>query len=176
MTERWLPIAGWEGFYSASDLGRIRSEVRQIRMGNGNSIHTVGGVILTPWMSRTGYLLVALARGGKKTPKLVHRLVIETFIGPCPDGMECCHRDSDKSNNRLENLRWDTRSENQIDRIENGDHHQVNKTHCPYGHPYDEANTYFRKTASGRPQRGCRACRSRQAAECKARKAKTVAT
>jgi hypothetical protein len=51
---------------------------------------------------------------------LVHRLVLLVFVGPCPDGMECCHWDDDRSNNRLSNLRWDTRKANRSDGIRNG--------------------------------------------------------
>jgi len=47
--------------------------------------------------------------------QLVHRLVLEAFVGPCPDGMEACHLDSDKTNNRVSNLRWDTHLENMRD-------------------------------------------------------------
>ena len=46
----------------------------------------------------------------------VHRLVLELFVGPCPDGMEACHNNGISSDNRVENLRWGTRKENQNDR------------------------------------------------------------
>lgn len=42
----------------------------------------------------------------------IHRLVLETFLGPAPDGCECDHYDRDPSNNKLENLRWVTHYEN----------------------------------------------------------------
>lgn len=42
----------------------------------------------------------------------VHRLICETFHGPCPEGYEVDHKDRDKSNNRPENLRYVTRSGN----------------------------------------------------------------
>lgn len=44
---------------------------------------------------------------------LVHRLVLETFVGPCPDGMECDHVNRNRSDNRLKNLRWIPHNENQ---------------------------------------------------------------
>jgi hypothetical protein len=50
----------------------------------------------------------------------VHRLVLETFVGPCPPGMECCHEDDDRGNNVLSNLRWDTPKANAADRERNG--------------------------------------------------------
>jgi hypothetical protein len=42
----------------------------------------------------------------------VHRLILETFVGPCPEGHETLHLDDNPRNNRLENLRWGTRKEN----------------------------------------------------------------
>lgn len=42
----------------------------------------------------------------------LHRAIAEAFHGPCPDGMQCCHLDGDKSNNSAGNLRWDTPSAN----------------------------------------------------------------
>jgi hypothetical protein len=52
---------------------------------------------------------------------MVHRLILEAFVGPCPEGMETCHfPDINPTNNALENLRWDTRSENTRDQIASG--------------------------------------------------------
>jgi len=65
-----------------------------------------------------GHLYVRLNH--KHNMKLVHRLVLETFIGPCPDGMECCHYDGNPENNKLSNLRWDTHSNNQKDKVRHG--------------------------------------------------------
>jgi hypothetical protein len=42
----------------------------------------------------------------------VHRLVLEAFVCPCPEGRECCHNDGDPANNALTNLRWNTRKAN----------------------------------------------------------------
>jgi hypothetical protein len=49
-----------------------------------------------------------------------HRLVLLAFVGPCPEGLEGCHNDGDPSNNRLDNLRWDTRESNMADQIKHG--------------------------------------------------------
>lgn len=71
--------------------------------------------------SDSGYCTVSVCRNGKATTKLVHRLVLESFIGPCPDGMEACHSpDRNPSNNRLSNLRWDTHEGNERDVIRDG--------------------------------------------------------
>jgi hypothetical protein len=50
----------------------------------------------------------------------VARLVLEAFVGLCPEGMEACHNDGNPTNNRVPNLRWDTRTNNQRDRIKHG--------------------------------------------------------
>ncbi len=47
----------------------------------------------------------------------IHRSLLETFIGPCPEGMECRHLDGDPLNNNLGNLKWGTRYENMQDKI-----------------------------------------------------------
>lgn len=53
--------------------------------------------------------------------RLVHALVLEAFVGPAPDGMECRHfPDRDPTNNRLENLSWGTRLENVHDKVSQG--------------------------------------------------------
>jgi HNH endonuclease len=52
--------------------------------------------------------------------KAVHRLVLEAFVGPCPEGMECRHLDGNRTNNRLDNLAWGTRIENHEDMKRHG--------------------------------------------------------
>ncbi len=76
---------------------------------------------LAPVKQRAGHQRVTLCAGGKKINVFVHKIVLETFVGPCPDGMEGCHSpDRDPSNNRLENLRWDTHAENIEDKTRHG--------------------------------------------------------
>ncbi len=68
---------------------------------------------------RGKYLLVDLWNG-KRFPCKVHRLVLETYTGPCPKGMECRHLNGNPSDNRLKNLKWGTRSENMQDAVQHG--------------------------------------------------------
>jgi hypothetical protein len=49
-------------------------------------------------------------------------IVLLAWRGIPDGGMECCHNDGNPLNNNLENLRWDTRSGNQSDRIKHGTH------------------------------------------------------
>lgn len=71
---------------------------------------------LSPWL-QDGYYRVGF---GRSKHYAVHRLVLETFIGPCPDGMEGCHNDGVRTNNHVDNLRWDSRSENAKDKVRHG--------------------------------------------------------
>jgi hypothetical protein len=77
--------------------------------------------IKIPILTKTcKYYAVKFRNNGKYKVYLVHRLVLESFVGPCPEGMEACHNDGDVLNNRLSNLRWDTRQSNQFDRYKHG--------------------------------------------------------
>lgn len=56
----------------------------------------------------------------KRSSKLVHRLVLDAHVCPCPNGKEGCHNDGNGFNNHISNLRWDTRSNNQMDKVKHG--------------------------------------------------------
>lgn len=64
--------------------------------------------------------MVTLNAHCKKLSIAVHRLVLFAFVGPQPEGMECCHYDGNTTNNRLSNLRWDTPVSNQEDKRRHG--------------------------------------------------------
>lgn len=66
---------------------------------------------------KQGRLRVSLGRGNTK---YIHRIVLETFKGECPKGMEACHNDGNNQNNSLENLRWDTSKSNMQDQYLHG--------------------------------------------------------
>ena len=95
----WKTIEGYSD-YEISNKGEVRSfKFGKIR-------------ILKQSMSGYGYLKVMLCNNGEKKQLRVHQLVLETFIGPCPDGKECNHQNGIKSENQLSNLEWVTSSEN----------------------------------------------------------------
>lgn len=66
-----------------------------------------------------GYLMVRLWKHKKRTKCHVHRLVLETFVGPCPEGNLCRHLNDLGDDNRLSNLRWGSYSDNKKDIIRN---------------------------------------------------------
>ncbi len=123
MDEEWREVPGWEGLYEASNRGQARSLKRKTPSGMR------GGRLLKPFLRRDGYYEVYFSRDSQRTSWLVHRLVLTTFVGPCPEGMEALHGSTDKLDNRLENLQWGTRARNMgEDRVRDhqsnrGEHH-----------------------------------------------------
>ena len=130
--EQWKTIPGWEGFYEASDMGRIRSVDRIVQRKGWDM--KLRGKVLKPAPDHYGHLYVNLNRGGTPTRGSVHRLVMLTFVGPCPAGMEVCHQNGTPEDDRLTNLRYDTHANNMLDKNEHGTNPQRNRTHCPRGH------------------------------------------
>jgi hypothetical protein len=96
--EKWKPVAGYEGFYEVSSLGRIR--------------RSKSGYILRLSPIKKGYLTVRLNRFGKAKSFLVHGLVAKAFIGERPAGYQVNHKDLLKSNNAVSNLEYLTGREN----------------------------------------------------------------
>ena len=115
--EQWKVIAGFPG-YEVSDRGRVRSFHRY--HAGGAFISDSPQRFLKPWPTNSGYLGVRLSKNGKKTTRKIHRLVLESFIGYCPEGLIACHNNGKRIHNYLHNLRWDTRSSNYLDTIKHG--------------------------------------------------------
>lgn len=110
-TESWLPVVGWEGLYEVSDQGRVK----RIAADHGATVGKCKKSTVT-----NGHAVVSLSRDSRTSTALVHRMVLEAFIGPAPDGMEACHNDGNGLNNMLANLRWGSRQSNAHDRIRDG--------------------------------------------------------
>jgi len=83
--------------------------------------------ILKPNHDKDGYLRVGLWKYSFRHEGMIHRFVLEIFIGPCPKGMESCHNNGNKLDNRLENLRWDTLHNNIKDSVKHGTHRSLHQ-------------------------------------------------
>ena len=107
MEEQWKPIAGYEGLYEVSNLGRVKSIARLVPYPNGKG-HNYPERIRRINTDRAGYKYVDLWKDGKGRSAKVHRLVAQTFI-PNPSHLpEVNHINEDKTDNRAENLEWCT--------------------------------------------------------------------
>lgn len=115
--EIWKDIPGYEGHYQASSEGRIRSLNRYLPYGN--HWRKVTGKLIKPYPNKAGYLIVDFY-----TKKLsVHRLILRTFAGECPNDMEVCmHLNDNKTDNRAVNLKWGTYSDNNFMAFATGRH------------------------------------------------------
>ncbi|UJL29943.1 HNH endonuclease [Mycolicibacterium vanbaalenii] len=164
-SEQWRPIPGFEGYLEVSDQGRVRSldrmtYVSKSRGGNPYWRRHKGRILDQMTHPRGGYKYITLSGGGKVRPNAkVHHLVLEAFVGPRPSGMECCHANDTPDDNRLVNLRWGTREDNEADKAANGGSAQAR---CKSGeHEYTLENTIHLKNGARR----CRACNRRDRAK-----------
>jgi len=118
-TEVWKDVVGYEGIYQVSNNGRVRSMTRIVVDSIGIPRKYKGRILSQILNER--YYVVSLCHKGDQKNVGIHSLVLESFVGPRPEGMEACHfPDRDVTNNRLENLRWDTHLANQQDKIIHG--------------------------------------------------------
>ena len=109
--EEWRNVPGWEGWYSVSNLGRVRSEPRKIIRSDG-VVQVRNGKLLAKRVSTKGYVVAALTRDAAASYRPAHQLVIEAFVGPIPNGMQVNHKNGLKDDNRLCNLEVVTPGEN----------------------------------------------------------------
>lgn len=98
MEEVWKDIEGYEGLYQVSNLGRVK--------------RVTTGRILKGMVSGSGYIQVDLSKQGATSKKLIHRLAAQAFIPNPENKLEVNHIDEDKTNNKVDNLEWATRQEN----------------------------------------------------------------
>ena len=101
--ETWKPVVEYEQKYQVSDLGRVRS------IDHWDGRRRVTGRVLRPGRVSGGHLSVALGKGNSVG---VHTLVMLAFRGERPTGQEVLHLNHIPHDNRLDNLKYGTRSEN----------------------------------------------------------------
>ena len=115
MKEIWRNIKNYEGLYQVSNIGRMKS----LKYGKER--------VLKQTKNNFGYLFVNLCKDGVPKQFKVHRLVAEAFI-PKVEGKEFIdHINTDRTDNRVENLRWCTRQENNSNPLTRQKYSEANK-------------------------------------------------
>lgn len=118
--EIWTPVVGFKD-YEISSFGRLRSittrKGARARINNG---------IVNGWIQRITHSyarrLYALRKDGKTYVKKAHQLVLEAFVGPCPQGYETRHVNGNSLDNCVTNLQYGTHKDNIHDSIKHGTH------------------------------------------------------
>lgn len=119
-----FPVPEFPGYFASRD-GRVWSKKRKDGIPRQLAVRP---------KAPSGHLVTILSRNGKGHPYYVHHIMLWTFVGPRPQGMESRHLDGNCLNNTVENLKWDTRSENTKDRMRHfgyipGGFHRGEKNH-----------------------------------------------
>lgn len=148
--EIWKDIPEFEGLYQASNLGRIKSLDRYDSIGRFRP-----STIRVLFEQNSGYLSLVLNKNGIKYPKTVHKMVYEAFNGVVNDSnLDVAHEDGNKYNCSISNLKLKTKSENSQDKRKHGTQNYQWKTHCDFGHVFEDWNLInFKKNI-----RKCLAC------------------
>lgn len=113
MAEEWRPVAGFEGRYEVSDQGRFRS----LRFVNRHLNYLRESPKIMKGRVNFGYVIVTM---GRSVARRLNRLVLETFIGPAPEGFQAAHQNGVRADNRLKNLKWMHGDDNNRQRAEHG--------------------------------------------------------
>ena len=103
--EKWRSVPDYPEYLISSE-GRLRGKKGKLRKPYANI--------------KNGYLYTDLRKNNEPKKFYVHRLVLWAFCGPKPSNIDGAHIDGDRTNNRLHNLRWSTRKENEKDKIRHG--------------------------------------------------------
>ena len=106
--EEWKDIEGFEGCYQISTHGRVRSLDREIVTSNGRRRFYKGDIKQTRIAGNTDYVFVILYKGKYQKTYTIHRLVGNAFIPNLKNKPTVDHKDGNKMNNHVSNLRWFT--------------------------------------------------------------------
>ena len=119
MNEIWEDVVGYEGYYQASNTGKIRSvdrTISRINVWGFISDFKHKGKELAGTRGSNGYKMVVLSKNKCKICRMWHRVIAETFIAGYSDVLEVDHKDRDLENNNSDNLRIVTRTQNGMNR------------------------------------------------------------
>ena len=109
--EEFTPMVGYEDFYEISNFLRVRRLPRLIR--NKSALFVSKERIVVSYFSKSiKYMVISLTKNSKKSQMLMHRLMAIHFIPNPENKPDVNHKNGIKTDNRVENLEWCTKSEN----------------------------------------------------------------
>ena len=117
MKEVWKDVPGYEGYYKASNLGKIKSVERIVKHNCGGP-KKINERILKGYINRYGYIRVDLSKEGINKQFSAHRIVALTFLGE--SDLVVNHIDGVKTNNNINNLEYVTSKENTAHAVRTG--------------------------------------------------------
>jgi hypothetical protein len=116
--EIWKDVKGFENYYQVSNLGNIINKIRFINQYNGG-VRIIDVKIKKVRLNKGGYLRCNLKVNGNSKDMVIHRLVAEAFIPNPENKPQVNHINGIKTDNRVENLEWVTKSENTTHAVKN---------------------------------------------------------
>lgn len=117
MNEVFKSVPEWENMYEVSNFGRVKSIERVVKSNSGTRL--VKERFLKLHLDKKGYKVCSLSINGFLKSFKIHRLVALTFIANPENKPEVNHKDGNKQNNHVDNLEWNTSSENQLHAYKN---------------------------------------------------------
>lgn len=110
--EEWKPIIGYEGKYEASSFGRIKSLPKYVKLYHGSGFWTKEKILHQRLSG--GYLFIALFDGNNRFDIQSHIIIAKAFLPNPENKKEVNHKKGIKTDNRVTEIEWSTKSENTI--------------------------------------------------------------
>ena len=111
--ENFYPIKDFEDYYAISKNG----EIMRLKKSRGAK---QGKILKNQIHKKRGYLIIRLNKKEQSRTFDIHVLMANTFLGRVDNKLQVCHNNGIKTDCRLENLRLDTKSANEKDKILHG--------------------------------------------------------